>query len=145
MTKKSILSIVWGFNDSKLKKRIIFEKPVRIVYSNDKKLVFVVYTNMTTTPPVFDYAVLPNGHSVALGTNDPKRKALSVVIEDGFYNVKTKEVFRKGSLNAEILKNYQGRDIVYLNDIAMPDIKPTNVVEIEGRNGKQLHSFNYKK
>ena len=80
--KKTILPIVWAFSDSKTHKKVTFEKNVRVVYSNDKTLVFVVYTDRTTTPPVFDHVVLPNGKLIPLGTNDPKRKALSVNIEE---------------------------------------------------------------
>jgi len=144
MPTKTILPVVWAFSDNKTHKKITFEKNVRVVYSNDKSLVFVVYTDKTTTPPVFDHVLLPNGKLIHLGTNDPKRKALSVIIEDGFFNRKTREVSRKDSSKFEIMKNYKGYDIVYINDIAMPDITPTDVIEIEGRTGKQLYNV-YKK
>ena len=144
MPTKTILPVVWAFSDNKTHKKVTFEKNVRVVYSNDKTLVFVVYTDRTTTPPVFDHVVLPNGKLVALGTNDPKRKALSVNIEDGFFNRKTREVFKKGSSKCEVMKNYKGYDVVYINDIAMPDITPTSVIEIEGRSGKVLYNV-YKK
>jgi hypothetical protein len=145
MSKTLSLQVVWGIFDKKSKRLDTYGKDSRVVFSADQKLTFLVYKGGVTSPPAWDYVVLPNGRTVSLGSNDKNLKEIKVPVQNGYFNLKEKKIIKKSSLkNVEILKDQRGRENVYVSGVHRPELIPTEFVEINGRRGPQLMSL-YKK
>jgi hypothetical protein len=146
MGKTLVLKVVWGIYDKKDKVLDTYEKNSRTVLSSDRKLVFLVYKGGITSPPAWNYAVLPNGRKLSLGNNKVDLKELKVQIQEGYFDTKQKKIIKKSSLkNVEVLKSHNGRENVYVSGVQRPELIPTEFVEIETRKGKELISLYSKK
>jgi hypothetical protein len=147
MTNKTLkLKVQWGIFDKVSKKAELFEKDSRVVFSHDRRLVFLVYTDGTTSAPVYNYVVLPNGRTVSLGNNDKDLKEITVEIIDGFFDPKTKKVGKISEIGkkVEVFKNSKGRENVYIDGV-QANIFLTKLIELPTRDGgKQLFNFEKK-
>ena len=146
MSNKTLkLKVQWGIFDKNSKQTQLFGKDSRVVFSHDKKLVFLVYTDGTTSAPVYDFVVLPNGRSVSLGSNDKDLKEINAEIIKGYFNPKTKETGRLSDLGkkVEVFKDLKGRENIYVDSVQQ-NIFLTNLIELPTRNGMKLFSFEKK-